>query len=163
MSDTELRTAFKNLEPKSDWERLFSNKVDNQIDFNQLLDDIRKYRNHVAHCKLFGKDAYINCIKNVKKLNSEIIKAIQITETHDFSIESVKQITQSFANIRINLAEMVKNMSTVVSGVFERAASQASANISTNIRTTLLNLTQQLTTELYDDNELDNYIDNAEN
>lgn len=114
LSDTELRDAYKNLEPKSEWDRLFANKVSKDIDFNKLLDDIRCDRNQVAHCKFFSKDDYNNCVKNVKKLNSEILKAIQITETHDFSVKNREQLALGFRRIRNSMEEFTNGMVTAL-------------------------------------------------
>ena len=48
LDDKELRKKFELLKPQNDWERFFGNKkIDDN--FQQILDDIRGFRNNIAH------------------------------------------------------------------------------------------------------------------
>lgn len=116
LSDEELRKAFSQLTPKSDWERFFSSKIEIQ-NIEELIDAIRTYRNVVAHFKFFYKNEYDECNKKVSQLNKAILKAIQITEEKDFAeknSEALKQalkgMVESFEKFKKSLEEMVLNV-----------------------------------------------------
>ena len=116
LSDEELRKAFSQLTPKSDWERFFSSKIEIQ-NIEELIDAIRIYRNVVAHFKFFYKKEYDECNKKVSQLNKAILKAIQITEEKDFAeknSEALKQalkgMVESFEKFKKSLEEMVLNV-----------------------------------------------------
>lgn len=116
LSDKELREAFSKYVPRSDWDRFFSNKI-NLSGIRDLIEQIRLFRNSVAHFKFFYKSEYYGCDKLVKQLNTAIIKAIRITEDEDFSkknaeylSESVITITESFKSYSNLFAEMAQHL-----------------------------------------------------
>lgn len=116
LSDEELRKAFSQFTPKSDWERFFSSKIEIQ-NIEELIDAIRTYRNVVAHFKFFYKNEYDECNKKVSQLNKAILKAIQITEEKDFAeknSEALKQalkgMVESFDKFKKSFEEMVLNV-----------------------------------------------------
>lgn len=159
LTDDELRKAYKSLEPKSEWDRLFANKVNSKIDFIQLFDAVRNDRNIVAHCKFFSKNDYNNCVKNVKRLNSEINKAIQITETHDFSAKNREQFDQSFARIKNSIEEFTKGMVIALSKAAQ-ATSQVAENVYKSFGSSLYSLakyTDTLSNQMIDDEDESNY------
>ena len=125
LSDEELREAFSKYVPRSDWERFFSNKI-NISDIRDLIEQIRLYRNSVAHFKFFYKAEYDECNKLVNRLNSAIIKAIKITEDKDFAeknaetlSEALKDVLAGFASFTKSLAEIAqKTISTVIAPAF---------------------------------------------
>ncbi len=125
LSDEELREAFSKYVPRSDWERFFSNKI-NISDIRELIEQIRLYRNSVAHFKFFYKAEYDECNKLVNRLNSAIIKAIKITEDKDFAeknaeilSEALKDVLAGFASFTKSLAEMAqKTITTVIAPAF---------------------------------------------
>ncbi len=121
LSDEKLRTAFSKFIPKSDWERFFSNKIDIP-NIKDLIEQIRLYRNSVAHFKFFYKSEYNECNKLVNHLNSAIIKAIKITEEKDFAeknakalSEAVKGVLAGFADFSKSIAEMAQKAATIIS------------------------------------------------
>lgn len=114
LSDEDLRKAFSNIEPKTDWERMFASKVDSKINFDVLLNDIRNDRNKVAHCKIFKKEDYLKCLVNVKQLNSVIINAIKITETDDFSAKNREALFQAMDSLMIRAQEFAKGLPIMV-------------------------------------------------
>lgn len=155
LSDDELRRSFSEFVPKSDWERLFSDKVSEDMDVDLLLKNIRSDRNRIAHCKFFSKDDYNNCIKNVKKLNAEIFRAIQITETHDFSVKNREQLALGFRKIRNSLEEFTKGMVTALSEVAQ-VTSQVTANVYKSFGSSLYSLGKyvaELSSQIIDDEE----------
>lgn len=121
LSNEELREAFSKYVPRSDWERFFSNKI-NISDIKDLIEQIRLYRNSVAHFKFFYKAEYDECNKLVNCLNSAIVKAIKITEDKDFLqknaetlSEALKDVLAGFASFTKSIAEMAqKTISTVI-------------------------------------------------
>ena len=120
LSDEELREAFSKYVPRSDWERFFSNKI-NISDIRELIEQIRLYRNSVAHFKFFYKAEYDECNRLVNRLNSAIIKAIKITEEKDFAeknaetlSEALKDVLSSFVSFTKSLAEMAQKTITAV-------------------------------------------------
>lgn len=102
LSDKTLRDAFLNFVPKSDWERFFSDKI-SEIDFKNVFDSIRKYRNLIAHCKFFYKESYRECCTSVKQLNEAILVAIKKTEEKDFAEKNSEMIRQASQKIKESL------------------------------------------------------------
>lgn len=89
LSDKKLRKAFKLCNPKTDWERFFGNKKIDE-NFQKILDDIRKFRNSIAHCKLISKNQYDNCLKLLKHNIESLNIAISITEETDFMLKNIE-------------------------------------------------------------------------
>ena len=98
LSDDELRNAFYQFTPKSDWDRFFSAKIPiNNI--ADLIDSVRKYRNSVAHFKFFNIDDYKCCSKMVKQLNNAINEAIKMTEDVDFAERNTEKIKKALSDL----------------------------------------------------------------
>lgn len=107
LSDEVLRDKFSEFSPKSDWKRFFAHKTDDTIMVENTINDIREFRNQVAHCKHFYSDDYKECATAIKKLSRAIDQAIKITEEQDFeqknremlqlSIERFKDSMDAFA------------------------------------------------------------------
>ena len=57
LSEEDLRAAFDTFSPKSDWERLFANKVDDN-EIEKMIETVRETRNDIAHCKFFYKEQF---------------------------------------------------------------------------------------------------------
>ena len=91
LSDEELRKAFSDLEPKSDWERFFSKKIELE-NIKGILKQIHKYRNKVAHYKFFNKEEYQECKKLIASLDAAVLKAIRLTEDKDFAEKNAHTI-----------------------------------------------------------------------
>ena len=122
LSEDELRNAFTEFVPKSDWERLFAGKVSDDTDVNLLLSSIRSDRNRVAHCKSFGYEDYKACNNNIKKLNSALLKAIEITETIDFSMKSRESLLSSLESVRKMAQDFAKNLAPALTKISEYAS-----------------------------------------
>lgn len=147
LSDEELRAAFLEYVPRSDWERFFSNKIDIS-DIKELIEQIRIYRNNVAHFKFFYKADYDECNKLVNSLNSAIIKAIKITEDKDFAeknaenlSEALKEVLAGFATFTKTFGELVKKslvnvvaptVATLFKSVQESARIKSIGNLAVN-------------------------------
>lgn len=105
MSDIELRNAFYDFTPKSDWERFFSKKVDIK-DIKDVLEQIRNCRNAVAHFRFFYKEDYEKCNRLIRQLNTAIIEAINITEEKDFTEKN----TESLKIALLSFSEKIKTL-----------------------------------------------------
>ena len=104
LSEEELRSAFEKFSPKSDWERLFSNKA-TDVDIEQLIETVRSHRNDIAHCKFFYKEQYESFCEATNKLNNSIIKAINITEEKDFLNKEAETCRAVIANLSERFAQ----------------------------------------------------------
>lgn len=122
LSNQKLRDAFVEFTPKSDWERLFSKKTSGKIDVSKLLDDIRKSRNKVAHCKFFDKSEYKTCCQKISELNTEIISAIEITETRDFSDKNAENLRLSAQRVMSVFVELEKQIAPMIQTMAQSAA-----------------------------------------
>lgn len=108
LGDKFLRKTFELLKPKSDWERFFENK---KIDknFQKILDDIRKYRNNIAHCKFISKKQYNTVLQLLKQNTKSLNTAISIIECKDFFDKNLELYQQSFNRISKVIGEIVIN------------------------------------------------------
>lgn len=98
LTDAEIRRAFDDYKPKSDWDRFFSSKI--QIDdIKTKLDNIREFRNSIAHQKIFNKQDYIECNKLLDEFTKAILEAIEITEEIDFAEKNNEHLEAAYANL----------------------------------------------------------------
>ena len=109
LSDEELRNAFNECSPRSDWERFFSNKFDNDL-IKIQIDEVRKKRNNIAHCKFFNKSEYEDCKKQITLLNKEILNAIKITEDVDFAKKNAEALKKSMETLAAQIGEFTKSL-----------------------------------------------------
>lgn len=106
LDDKELRKKFELLKPQNDWERFFGNKkIDDN--FQQILDDIRGFRNNIAHCKFISKDQYNKCLKLLKQNIKSIDVAISVTEEKDFFNKNLELQQESFDRMSKMISEIV--------------------------------------------------------
>ena len=109
LTDDKLRKAFSEIAPRSDWERFFADKMDTDV-VRALLDEIRRSRNSIAHCKFFYQAEYATCNKAMYKLNKAVKLAIAITEDKDFSEKNSESIKKALTSITKQLEESKKSM-----------------------------------------------------
>ncbi len=109
LTDDELRKAFTEITPRSDWERFFADKM--QVDSIQsLLEEIRRSRNSIAHCKFFYQAEYAICNKAMNEFNKAVKSAISITESKDFSKKNGESLAISMASITKRIEEYTKSL-----------------------------------------------------
>lgn len=118
LTDDELRKAFSEIAPRSDWERFFSNKMNDDA-IQSLIDEIRGSRNSIAHCKFFYQTEYAICNKAMSKFNKAIKSAIAITEGKDFSEKNSESIKEAFASVSKRLDEYKKSMAEVLRPIIQ--------------------------------------------
>ena len=115
LSNEQLVRAFDRFTPKSDWQRLFDGKVHcSEAEISEAINYIRTNRNNVAHCKFFKRDDYIKCNNEIRKLNLEILSAIKITETKDFSDKNFENLMIGMQRIKDSLIEFEKNIAPII-------------------------------------------------
>ena len=125
MSEESLRSAFDTFSPKSDWERLFADKISNG-EIENMIETVRSIRNDIAHCKFFYKDQYNTFNKTVTDLNQLILEAIRLTEEQDFAdkqMESIRvalkgmadTVTQFKESIQDSINSSLQSVSLVIS------------------------------------------------
>lgn len=113
LSDKELREAITDIAPKSDWERFFSDRI-LLNDIQATIEEIRKCRNNVAHCKFFYKSEHEKSKEIIDNFNQAILTAIIFTEDKDFADKNVDQI---FNNLIIGLKTFTKVAALIVDSV----------------------------------------------
>lgn len=113
LSEEDLRTAFDTFSPKSDWERLFANKVDDN-EIEKMIETVRETRNDIAHCKFFYKEQFNTFNEVVTDLNRLILKAIQLTEEKDFVHKQAESFRIALSGIAETLAQFQKRMSETI-------------------------------------------------
>lgn len=114
LTDTELREAFSSFSPKSDWERLFVNKMDAGI-IRSLLNEIRESRNSIAHCKFFYRKEYETCSAAITRFNKVIQSAIAITERKDFPEKNGEALRNAIAS----MVQVLEEYKATFTPVFE--------------------------------------------
>lgn len=120
LTDEELREAFYQLSPKSDWERFFSSKID-IADIENMIERIRQHRNSIAHFKFFYKEAYTESNRLISQLNSAVLNAIKLTEDKDFAEKNAEYITNAMGDVLKRFAEMQQKLTVRISRGLEVA------------------------------------------
>lgn len=106
LDDKQIRKAFELNKPKTDWERFFGNKkIDDN--FQQILNNIRQFRNSIAHCKFFSKSQYTECLQLLEQQTKSLDIAISITEGRDFLQKKIELQLESTNRILKMLCEIV--------------------------------------------------------
>lgn len=118
LTDDELRKAFSEIVPRSDWERFFSDKMDDDA-IQPLIDEIRRSRNSIAHCKFFYRAEYAICNKAMSKFNKAVKSAIAITEGKDFSEKNSESIKEAFASVSKRFEEYKKSTAEVLRPIIQ--------------------------------------------
>ena len=129
LSDKELRDAFSKFIPKSDWERFFNNKI-NIPNIKEMIEQIRLYRNSIAHFKFFYKAEYNRCNTLSNRLNEAIIKAIKITEDKDFAEKNAEYLSETFKEISKGFSLFLKSMIETAQKAFATVITPAVLEIS---------------------------------
>lgn len=105
LTDDQLRQAFSKITPKSDWKRFFADKMESDV-IKSLINEIRRSRNNIAHCKFFYRAEYVNCNKAMSKFNEIVKSAIAITADKDFSEKNSEMTRNTLASFAKRLKEI---------------------------------------------------------
>ena len=120
LSDEELRNAFAQYIPRSDWDRFFSNKIDIH-NIQEMIESIREYRNSVAHFKFFYKDDYDECNVLVNRLNKAIVKAIKMTEDEDFVKKNTEILSATLTGFFEEFSASMNSLAKKITSIFSTA------------------------------------------
>lgn len=112
LSDEEIRNAFSEFTPKSDWERLFSEKIKDE-DIQDKISKLHQSRNNVAHFKFFDYKSYTETNNIINQLNEAVDNAIKLTEEEDFANKNNKYLGEALADAFLSFVE-VNNISISV-------------------------------------------------
>ena len=93
----EKGSCYQNLS-KSDWEIFFADKIPD-LDFESDIEELKEYRNNIAHCKLITKQDYDCTTKIFDKYLNAFDRAIELTYSKDFMTNFFKSLNDSLNRI----------------------------------------------------------------
>ncbi len=129
LSSKELRDCIENIKPKSDWDRLFLPQIGEIPNIEELIDELRKLRNKVAHCKFFRKEHYEECLELLKILNKHINKALKIVMNIDFQELNAQYASNELYIALETLQESLSAMSKNITNMMTESFKNLTANI----------------------------------
>ncbi|WP_160196822.1 Swt1 family HEPN domain-containing protein [Senegalia massiliensis] len=156
-SKDEVLKILEKCRAKNTWDRFFECKI--EIDnLQNKLQEVRDYRNYVAHSKNFHKDNYEKFNTLLNKLIKQIGKAISDIETRTFSESNISDSIVVFAEamrlysnkFSIEMAPIVRQISKMTKEMSKMPMREIKFNIP---QKELSNLLQSQVTTL---NNLDN-------
>lgn len=133
VSSVELKEYIENIRPKSDWDRLFLPQIGEISNIEESIDDLRKLRNRVAHCKFFRKEHYEECLELLKILNKHINKALKIVMNIDFQKLNAQYASDELHKALGILQESLSVMSKSISNMMLESFKQMTSNITSPI------------------------------
>ena len=133
VSSEELKEYIENIRPKSDWDRLFLPQIGEISNIEESIDDLRKLRNRVAHCKFFRKEHYEECLELLKILNKHINKALKIVMNIDFQKINAQYASDELHKALGTLQESLSAMSKSISNMMLESFKQMTSNITSPI------------------------------
>ena len=129
LSSKELRNCIENIRPKSDWDRLFLPQIGEIPNIEESIDELRKLRNKVAHCKFFRKEHYEECLELLKILNRHINKALKIVMNIDFQELNAQYASNELYIALETLQESLSAMSKNITNMMAESFKNLTANI----------------------------------
>lgn len=133
LSTDELVDYIENIRPKSDWDRLFLPQIGEISNIEESIDQLRKLRNKVAHCKFFRKENYEECLELLKVLNKHINKALKIVMNIDFQKLNAQYASDELHKALGTLQESLSAMSKSISNMMLESFKQMTSNITSPI------------------------------
>lgn len=138
LSSDELIDCIENIRPKSDWDRLFLPQIGELSDIEKSIDQLRKLRNRVAHCKFFRKEHYEECLDLLKILNKQINKALKIVMNIDFQELNAQYandiLRKGLATLQESLSAFSKNIVNLMHKTFNQMSSIISMPMTDTLR-----------------------------
>ena len=138
LSSDELIDCIENIRPKSDWDRLFLPQIGELSDIEKSIDQLRKLRNRVAHCKFFRKEHYEECLDLLKILNKQINKALKIVMNIDFQELNAQYandiLRKGLATLQESLSAFSKNIVNLMHETFNQMSSIISMPMTDTLR-----------------------------
>lgn len=155
MSDDELRRVILQFSPKSDWDRFFSEKI-KILNIENLIDEIRTYRNIVAHNKFLNKSEYEKCKKLINILNKAVVEAIKLTEEHDFADKNAEALNKALAGLSEKINSVLAPIRESVEKLYNSKTWQAVCDISKKFES--MNISKHITS-LYNNDGINRAIE----
>ena len=133
LHSNELVDYIENIRPKSDWDRLFLPQIGEISKIEESIDNLRKLRNRVAHCKFFRKEHYEECLKLLDGLNKQLSKALKIVMNIDFQKLNAQYASDELHKALGTLQESLSAMSKSISNMMLESFKQITSNITSPI------------------------------
>ncbi len=133
LHSNELVDYIENIRPKSDWDRLFLPQIGEISNIEESIDNLRKLRNRVAHCKFFRKEHYEECLKLLDGLNKQLSKALKIVMNIDFQKLNAQYASDELHKALGTLQESLSAMSKSISNMMLESFKQITSNITSPI------------------------------
>ena len=153
LTDEELRRYIISLQPQSDWDRFFAQNILSNEDIPSLYNIVHRLRNSVAHCKLFSKDDYKNCLTITNILIKNIDEALKITEEKDFMERNISYLDQSFQINLKGIGSALKQLSKAIAPMAE-LSQRANENIARTIILPLVHYMQSISGSVADNSPI---------
>lgn len=97
LSQEDAIVLIQKLRPISIWERYFDEEV-NIPNLQEKLDNIRIYRNKVAHAKCLHKDDYTACKVILTEILPQLETAIQDVSVREYDTEQLEEVVRGMAD-----------------------------------------------------------------
>lgn len=150
LSSKELIDCIDNIRPKSDWDRLFLPQIGEISNIEELIDQLRKLRNKVAHCKFFRKEHYEECLELLKVLNKQINKALKIVMNIDFQELNAQYASDELHKALEILQESLTAMSRSITNMMSESFKQITSVVTTPITDMLRKFKESMVVPLID-------------
>ena len=138
LSSKELIDCIDNIRPKSDWNRLFLPQIGEIANIEESINELRKLRNKVAHCKFFRKEHYEECLELLKILNKQINKALKVVMNIDFQELNAQyasdELHKALETLQESLTAMSKSITNMMSESFKQITSVVTMPITDMLR-----------------------------
>ncbi len=140
LSQQELVKIIENIKPKSDWERLFLPYIGEIENFEETINELRKLRNRVAHCKFFRQKHYERCLDILKIVNKEMDKALKEVMKINFQKLNVEYTNNQLRATIENVSKSLREIGETLSNYSKLVISTAGLSIINIIKDSLGNL-----------------------
>ena len=150
LSSKELIDYIDNIRPKSDWDRLFLPQIGEIANIEESINQLRKLRNKVAHCKFFRKEHYEECLGLLKILNKQINKALKVVMNIDFQELNAQYASDELHKVLETLQESLTAMSKSITNMMSESFKQITSIVTMPITDMLRKFKENMVLPLID-------------
>lgn len=150
LSSKELIDCIDNIRPKSDWDRLFLPQIGEIANIEESINELRKLRNKVAHCKFFRKEHYEECLGLLKILNKQINKALKVVMNIDFQELNAQYASDELHKALETLQESLTAISKSITNMMPESFKQITAIVTMPITDMLRKFKENMVLPLID-------------
>ena len=150
LSSKELIDCIDNIRPKSDWDRLFLPQIGEIANIEESINELRKLRNKVAHCKFFRKEHYEECLGLLKILNKQINKALKVVMNIDFQELNAQYASDELHKVLETLQESLTAMSKSITNMMSESFKQITSVVTMPITDMLRKFKENMVLPLID-------------